>query len=671
MQPEPQGNPGLFESDWRAEWVYEQLTEERAPKRREGEVWKGASGHYFTKKDGRIVPTAAPGGNQQQAPTGRAAVARHIVKLTGAATGAMGHIFRRLKIAAGYKVSPTARKKLRSLAGKVAAVEHFLSSFKSASQDLVERVAKERGATPEVAARAKKIATVADAAAAWTVNVPAAAAGLSAAGVGGVAGAALSKVAYYLPVGSLAYLAYSTSRNPLATLRAARKAVAERQSVHEAEVDQNTAGRLVDLVGSAQDPDACMALVLEALERTHYDLAAALDLVGDPGQIHESEGRRDGLQLLLEGNARQTGEKWQGASGRWFTKRQDGRVVPTAAPAEHNEKVVSAAHEHIKGHLAGGKLSAQDAHELAGHLLKLSGDQLRQLKQRLGLRASGPKYELASKLAARALAAVRGEGKAQHQRRERPEMGNPQHKAAHDALGTILGDLSKIDLGDQGAVRAALKKALGEPEKKVNPAAPEVFDAMKQAWNELHQETLRIGGIVKVPDLVDRIQAAVPGITAGQIHQQLLRWQKEDKLTVQTVNDPRLEPRRAEMIQSPRGLLGYVQLRTEQQRKTASQAEPAAVARHFADLARQHRGGVSLADLHDAVGGSLADLHATVQDLRRQGVLSGQGFEGRAGTPEEKHRELAAGMDEGHGGPRITRLVVRDEDALQRLLGRQ
>jgi hypothetical protein len=34
---------------------------------------------------------------------------------------------------------------------------------------------------------------------------------------------------------------------------------------------------------------------------------------------------------------RKVGEKWQGPSGKWFTKRQDGRVVPTAAPGPQEQ----------------------------------------------------------------------------------------------------------------------------------------------------------------------------------------------------------------------------------------------------------------------------------------------------------------------------------------------
>jgi hypothetical protein len=88
-----------------------------------------------------------------------------------------------------------------------------------------------------------------------------------------------------------------------------------------------------------------------------------------------------------------------------------------------------------------------------------------------------------------------------------------------------------------------------------------VWDATHRAYDHLRRETIRIGGIVKVPELTDAVQKAVPGLTPAAFHDLLQKWQQEDRLTLQLCNDPRLEPRAAEGIQSPRGLLFYVQMR--------------------------------------------------------------------------------------------------------------
>lgn len=84
---------------------------------------------------------------------------------------------------------------------------------------------------------------------------------------------------------------------------------------------------------------------------------------------------------------------------------RDGKRVPCSQ--EHHAAVVDKAHGRIKGHLAQGALSHKDMHALAGHLLELTTDQLHALKRRLGLKASGSKFALASKLAEKALAGVR------------------------------------------------------------------------------------------------------------------------------------------------------------------------------------------------------------------------------------------------------------------------
>jgi hypothetical protein len=99
------------------------------------------------------------------------------------------------------------------------------------------------------------------------------------------------------------------------------------------------------------------------------------------------------------------------------------------------------------------------------------------------------------------------------------------------------------------------------PQPNGPPSAPAVWEAARAAHEKLRQETLPIGGIVKVPDLTEAVLRAVPGLLPASFHEMLRGWQQEDKLTLQLCNDPRLEPKAAEGIQSPRGLLFYVQMR--------------------------------------------------------------------------------------------------------------
>jgi hypothetical protein len=93
------------------------------------------------------------------------------------------------------------------------------------------------------------------------------------------------------------------------------------------------------------------------------------------------------------------------------------------------------------------------------------------------------------------------------------------------------------------------------------PSDDAVWQATRRAYEPLKQQTFRIGGIVKVPDLTDAVGRSVPGLAPAAFHSLLRKWQKEDRLTLQLCNDPRLEPRATEGIQSPQGLLFYVQMR--------------------------------------------------------------------------------------------------------------
>jgi hypothetical protein len=99
------------------------------------------------------------------------------------------------------------------------------------------------------------------------------------------------------------------------------------------------------------------------------------------------------------------------------------------------------------------------------------------------------------------------------------------------------------------------------PRRNGPPSDAAMWEAARSAHERLRQENLRIGGIVKVPELTDAVLRAADGLSPAAFHELLRRWQQEDRLTLQLCNDPRLEPRAAEGIQSPRGLLFYVQMR--------------------------------------------------------------------------------------------------------------
>lgn len=110
-------------------------------------------------------------------------------------------------------------------------VEHVLENAVTQSQVLVEKVARARGADQVQAKKIRRVCAIVDLVARWTVNIPLVHHGLEdaahAAGLEGTVpklGAfSLAKLAYYVPVASVAYLGYSAARNPVKTMKAARE----------------------------------------------------------------------------------------------------------------------------------------------------------------------------------------------------------------------------------------------------------------------------------------------------------------------------------------------------------------------------------------------------------------------------------------------------------------
>lgn len=100
--------------------------------------------------------------------------------------------------------------------GAVRFVEHKLMTGYNKSREMAETVAIERGLGEEHAKMVGKAVGFADLAVGWTIQAPAI---LLATG-GNVAAA---KVGTWIPACSLGYIVYSTARNPMATIRAAKK----------------------------------------------------------------------------------------------------------------------------------------------------------------------------------------------------------------------------------------------------------------------------------------------------------------------------------------------------------------------------------------------------------------------------------------------------------------
>jgi hypothetical protein len=181
----------------------------------------------------------------------------------------------------------------------VMAAEHKLAIAAHKTREIAREAATARGLDADRAERLGRILAIADFAGGWIAG------GATAAVAGPLAGKAVSLT---LPTASALYLAYSTARNPLATWKAARKAIgsmsvspvgaakdfkaawkgeqhhsleswlemlyASESDPGHTDAESDAAVRLADLLSNADDPDTVTALFLAALANTGHATAA-------------------------------------------------------------------------------------------------------------------------------------------------------------------------------------------------------------------------------------------------------------------------------------------------------------------------------------------------------------------------------------------------------------
>lgn len=197
---------------------------------------------------------------------------------------------------------------------------------------------------------------------------------------------------------------------------------------------------------------------------------------------------------------RQAGEVWRGQSGRWFTKRNDGRVVPakapggsvaakSARPAKQSAaakpakaaKPPKATVESVRDGIAA--MRSQEAPPGVGQiavlfksLMGLTVPQLNELKKSLNLKASGPKAELANKIAERALAG----GKAEAPKKEEPKpelepepKAEPKEEPTPEPKKAGGGALASFASTAPEAKRKQYAAGLGEATASMPPKAIE------------------------------------------------------------------------------------------------------------------------------------------------------------------------------------------------------
>lgn len=146
-------------------------------------------------------------------------------------------------------------------------------------------------------------------------------------------------------------------------------------------------------------------------------------------------------------------------------------------------------------------------------------------------------------------------------------------RAGAEAKAAALGEKVKADaerLADfeqrtnerlnQLAERAGARRPTGGSAGTPATSDSAVWEATRTAYQHLRDERATVGQSVTVPELADAVTAAHPDVAVPRLHALLQRWQAEDRLTLRVCNDPRLEPRAGEGIQSPDGLRFYVRI---------------------------------------------------------------------------------------------------------------
>jgi len=169
----------------------------------------------------------------------------------------------------------------------------------AAGQKAVAAVAAERGNTPDQVERITKACGIANAIGAKAL--PLAFELLGAHGAG-------PWLSGFAPLGSIGYLAFATASNPMATLRAARKAVSGAITAVGLAKSQTTAnedmiGAMLDSLAAAKDPDLWMACYCVALDQTG-DAAKSLDVVRKIFGGKSDARKVDGTKSLTKRSAK-------------------------------------------------------------------------------------------------------------------------------------------------------------------------------------------------------------------------------------------------------------------------------------------------------------------------------------------------------------------------------
>lgn len=258
--------------------------------------------------------------------------------------------------AAWAKLPPKAQTSIATAYAGGKWLLHKLETPFRKGKEIAVQAAKERGLDDAYADRVGKILGFADLAAAWTVNFPVVTAATG--------NPLLGKASSWVPVASMAYIAYSTARNPIATIRAAGKVLSgQTASAHEGTEDLDVAGELLQRI--SERGDWYEALVIAAFDITH-DLPQAIERAD---AAFDAQPDVD-LEEDDMGNDPPVDDLAFGATGGGETFAASSGAVTEAEESEFLEAGFTGTVTDRRGrklHYVNGKRVAGSAYEKGGH----------------------------------------------------------------------------------------------------------------------------------------------------------------------------------------------------------------------------------------------------------------------------------------------------------------
>lgn len=199
--------------------------------------------------------------------------------------------------------------------------------------------------------------------------------------------------------------------------------------------------------------------------------------------------------------------RWVNESGQVIYSKTDpnkrkprGQAVSNKAPKQtaeekkaQSQKLFDEAHQLLKGYMETGKrLNPEEQLILAGGLLKLTVAQLGELKKKLGVKASGTKFDLATKLASKALSQARKPKKGKTDEQGTGEENGKQQQPKPEeqpAGGSGEGAGAGSEPAGSGRDAEGLPEAGGEvaatPEEPTTPGATEGGNAPTESHDQV------------------------------------------------------------------------------------------------------------------------------------------------------------------------------------------